>query len=158
VRTLITVAVVRLLNTISKSSVCNNATWKRSVCDWIRTTVALLHNHRMRNARMSTLLAWRLVLMEFSSGGRAVIGYSLMLLLFKPPDRRSKFFLFRLIRSEGFWMTFRFAQTFLIVASLTLYCRAMLCLLRGFVWFNLEITSNLSNAFKRLALPDIICE
>jgi len=56
----------------------------------------------MRNARMSTLLAWRLVLMEFSSGGRAVIGYSLMLLLFKPPDRRSKFFLFRLIRSEGF--------------------------------------------------------
>jgi len=34
----------------------------------------------------------------------------------------------------------------------------MLRLLGGFVWLNLEITSNLCDSFKRLALPDIMCE
>jgi len=30
--------------------------------------------------------------------------------------------------------------------------------LGGFVWLNLEMTSNLYDSFKRLVLPDIICE
>jgi len=54
----VTLAVVHLLNATSKSSVWSDATyasWKCGVCDWIRTTVALLHNHRMRNAHMCTL-------------------------------------------------------------------------------------------------------
>jgi len=51
----ITIVVICLLNTISKSSVWNNASWKLSVYDWIRTTEVLLHNHRMRNAHMCTL-------------------------------------------------------------------------------------------------------
>jgi len=79
----ITIAVARLLNTISKSSVCNNATYaseKRIVCNWIRTTAALLHNHQMRNAHMCTLA---IVMATCSSGGGAVIGYSLVLLLFR---------------------------------------------------------------------------
>jgi len=44
------------------------------------------------------------------------------------------------------------------VASPILFCRAMLRLLGEFVWLNFEITSNLCDSFKRLALPDIICE
>jgi len=55
-RCCITIVVVRLLNTISKSSVCTTyASYKHSVCDWIRTTGALLHNHRMRAAHMCIL-------------------------------------------------------------------------------------------------------
>jgi len=53
------------------------------------------------------------------------------------------FFVSSDIRAERLWITSRFAQAFLIVASLTSYFRAMLRLLGGFVWLNLEITSNL---------------
>jgi len=67
------------------------------------------------------------------------------------------FFVSSDIRAERSWITSRFAQTSKIVASLTLYCRAMLRLLGGFVWLNLEINSNLCGSFKRLALPGIIC-
>ena len=51
----ITIAVVRFDD---QQVVCDNATCarqKRGVCDWIRTTGALLHEHWMRNPHMCTL-------------------------------------------------------------------------------------------------------
>ena len=60
------------------------------------------------------------------------------------------------IRAERLRISSCFDQTFLLVASLTPYCRAILRLLGGFGWFNLEITSNPSESFNRLTLPDII--
>ena len=60
------------------------------------------------------------------------------------------------IRAERLRIFSRFDQTFLIVASLILYCRAILRLLGGFGWFYLQITSNLSDSLNRLTLPDTI--
>ena len=78
-----TIAVVHLLNTISKSSVCNIV--KSAL--FVIGSELLQHYCTIIGCVMRTcapqLLLWQLVLMEFTSGGGAVIGYSLVLLLFR---------------------------------------------------------------------------
>jgi len=82
----ITIAAVYLLNTSTKSSVCNLRKLKaQCLClDQNYRPAALLHNHRMCNAHMCTLA----IVMATCSywiyfWRRAVIAYSLVLLLFR---------------------------------------------------------------------------
>jgi len=74
----ITIAVVRLLNTTRKSSVCNNA----MIGSELPRHHCMIIECVMRT-RARKLLSWRLFLMEFTSGVRGVIGYSIVLLSFR---------------------------------------------------------------------------